>query len=114
MITEKLILPYIVVSGDLVLHASFFVLMLVYSLMGGDKSFIAKGQNEADGTEIDDAYRWMFHTHWVCILMCLIQLVIQYMLNDKYKMIRKFCAITKSMLFFFTICYVQAAVLKEL
>ena len=42
MITEKLILPYIVVSGDLVLHASFFVLMLYYSLMGGEKSFIAK------------------------------------------------------------------------
>jgi len=79
MITEKLILPYIVVSGDLVLHASFFVLMLYYSLMGGEKSFIAKSE-KVDGSKLDDAYRWMFHTHWVCILMCLIQLVIQYLM----------------------------------
>jgi len=72
MITEKLVMPYIVVSGDLVLHASFFVLMFVYSMFGGEKSFIAKGQNSNDNTKVDDAYRLMFHTHWVCVLMCLL------------------------------------------
>jgi len=113
MITEKLILPYIVVSGDLVLHCSFFVLMLLYSGLGGEQSFIARNQ-KADASKLDDAYRLLFHTHWVCILMCLIQLVIQYMLYDKYKMIRKFCAITKSMLFFYTVCYVQSAIVTEL